>query len=146
MTRNLTLKIVNFKTALFVTQIECQNWSIGEDASTTTNSQFTLDKSKIDAENFNLISSNDVIFIDAGQLDNTPFASGVFKPPRTQFSEEIVGGFCQQIDAINETNTQYIIKTKSLTSNLDKTILIKYLVVRFLKISCVFLPYPLKKI
>lgn len=118
----LFLKIIGFKSGRYKTQITCDEWIIGEDIQQPFTSTFTFNKSKIDADNFSLINDDDVIFIDAEQLDNTPFASGDFKPTGSTLTRTIRGGFCQQIESIEETEQEFIIRTKSFISNLDKTI------------------------
>ena len=120
MKKQIDLVIINYADAQAITVIACDTWQLCEDATSPAYSTFTFDKSKINQENFNLIQSDDLIYIKPSDLTGTPFAT------TTIDGQNVQGGFLQQIETITEDKRQYIIKTKSLTALLDMTVLNQY--------------------
>ena len=109
MKKQIDLVIISYSTSKAITVIACDSWTLAEDATSPAYSTFTFDKSKINQENFNLIQSDDLIYIKPSDLTGTPFATTTIQ------GVSIDGGFLQQIETITEDEEQIIIKTKSMT-------------------------------
>lgn len=101
---NITIVFLEYINGAFVTSILCSQFTLTESATDVGISTFTFKKSRIDESNFNLINVDDVAFISGDQLADTPFAES---------------GFIQKVDSIEETEEEFMIRTKSLMSNYE---------------------------